>query len=996
MLRIPSVLLAFTLLTFSVYAQAPGELRGQVMDELGGLIVGAVVTVADAGGVARTVTTNSQGSFLFSGLLPGKYRVRVEARGFSVYESADVEMKPGGRLLTVKLSVALEKQQVTVNVGTGLSTASDANANAIVLRGSQLDALTDDPDDLAAALLTLAGPSAGPNGGEIYIDNFTGGRVPPRSTIREIRINSNPFSAEYARLGYGRIEIFTKPGADTFHGQAFVNFSTQSFNSRNPFADRRAPYRFFLYGGNFSGPVVKNKASFFFDFERRDVNDNSLIKAIILDPFLNVTPFNLGVIVPQHRMTLSPRFDYQLNRHHTLVARYTYLHQSQENAGVGNFSLLSRAYNTAYTEHVVQLTETAAVNSQVVNEVRFQYSRQENRQRGDSSVPTINVLDAFTGGGAPFDLAASDGDFFELENATGFFFGRHILRTGARMRYVRINDILPLNFGGTYTFGGGIAPLLDANNQIVFETNEQTGILVPVLTQISSLERYRRTLLFTGQGFTPNEVRLRGGGPTLFSISTGNPAARVNQAEFSLYLQDQWNARPNLTISLGLRYDAQSNVHRKLNFAPRFAFAYAPTLTAKGKMDTVIRGGFGVFFDRVNESLVLQANHLNEVNAQQFVSHDPNILGLFPSLPSAEVLANSPASLTSVQLDPKLQLPYLMQGAISFERQLPLGLVFTATVISTRGLHLLRSRNINAPLPGIFLPDQPETSVRPLGDARGNIFEYESSGRFNQNQLIISLQNPASSKLSILVQYLLNKASSDTDGPDTFPVNSYDLSGEYGRSAIDMRHRLNITGVFSLKGGFSVNPFILVASGRPFNIITGRDSNRDTQFMERPALAMDINQPGVVVTRLGVFNPNPRPGEHLITRNYGTSPTFFTVNLRGSKTWSFGRAPGSTTVKKEKPGASQSTGAVGGGSILPGSNRTEFSGQVSSDKPYKLTFSIVARNILNRTNPGRSIGNLSSLLFGQSNFLAPPYGFGNAPESSAANRRIEAQLRFTF
>ena len=988
-----------------IYAQrSTGELRGQVMDEFGGLIVGAGVTLTDAGGFVKTIRTNSEGSYLFSGLAPGRYLVRVEARDFSAPEDAEVEVKPGSSTsLNLKLSVTLEKQEVTVGVETNLSTASENNAGAIVLGSAELEALPDDPDDLSAALQALAGPSAGPDGGQIFVDGFTDGRIPPKSSIREIRINSNPFSAEYNRLGYGRIEIFTRPGTDNFHGQASLNFSHQSLNSRNPFASSRAPYRFLLYGGSISGPLIAKRASFFLDFERRDINDNSSISATILDSSLNVAPLGFAVVTPQHRTTFSPRLDYQLNQQNTLVARYTYLHQNQQNAGVGNFSLLSRAYNTSSTDQSLQLTETAVLSQRVVNETRFQYSRRNYQQRGDDSQPIINVLDAFIGGGASVGLASTHEDRFELQNYTTFVLGRQTFKAGARLRHVRLTDLLPSNFGGTYTFAGGLAPLLDANNQIVFERDGPTGDLVPTLTQISSLERYRRQLLFERQGFTPEEIRARGGGATQFSIASGNAEAWVNQTELGLFIQDEWNLRPNLTLSLGLRFDTQSNVSRGFYLAPRIAFAYAPGVAAGGRTRTVIRGGFGIFFDRFNESLLLQANHFNDGNLQQFITTDPNILGLFPAVPLLALLENSAATRTSVQVAPRLQLPYMMQGAINVEQQLPLKFVFTATFLSARALHLLRSRNINAPLPGTFLPDQPAASVRPSGNARGDVFQYESSGRFNQNQLIISLRNPINSKMSIIATYLLNKASSDTDGPETFPANSYDLSSEYGRSDLDIRHRFSLTGVFSLKYGLSLNPFILASSGRPFNITTGRDANGDTLFTERPAFAADLNQPGFVLTRLGSFNPNPRPDEQLVPRNYGTSPSFFTISLRLSKTWGFGgeraAAQPEKKVKDKKKPAGSSTAQAGGGAggvgVLPDSNRSSFFGK-APDNPYKLTFSIVARNILNRTNRGRSIGNLNSLLFGQSNFLAPPYGFGEVFESNAANRRIEMQLRFTF
>ncbi|HKC65280.1 MAG TPA: carboxypeptidase regulatory-like domain-containing protein, partial [Pyrinomonadaceae bacterium] len=755
--------------------QAKGELRGQVVDEFGGLIVGATVTLTDATGVAKTVATNNEGIYLFSGLAPGTYTLRVEARGFSLYQNADVEVKTGSReSLNIKLTVALEKQEVKVGAETSLSTASENNATALVLNSAELESLPDDPDDLAAALQAIAGPSAGPSGGEIFVDGFAGGRVPTKNTIREVRINSNPFSAEYRNLGFGRIEIFTKPGTDKFHGQANASFSNQSFNSRNPFASNRAPYKYLIYGVSLSGPVKAKRASFFLDFEQRDINDNSIISATVLDPALQPTPFGLSVVVPQHRTTFSPRFDYQINQKNTLVARYTFLHQRQQNAGIGNFSLLSRAYSTAYTEQTVQLTETAVINPRAVNETRFQYSHQENHQNGDNSTPTINVLDAFIGGGASVGQSSNNQDRFEFQNYTTFVVNRQTFKAGVRLRDVRVRDVAPVNFGGTYTFAGGSAPALDANNQIVFSRDQQTGNLVPSLIEISSLERYRRTLLFARQGLTPEEVRLRGGGATQLSLAGGNPEARVNQAEFNLFIQDEWTLRPNLTLSLGLRYEAQSNVQNRFNFAPRIAFAYAPNAAA-GKTKTVIRGGFGIFFDRFSESLSLQAKHFE--SEQQFISLDQNILGLFPALPSLAALINSTASRTSVQLDPRLQLPYMMQGAINIERQLPYKFVFTATLLSARALHLLRSRNINAPLP--------ETNIRPLGDARGNIFEYESSGRLNQNQLILSLRNPQSSKHSIVLTYLLNKAMSDTDGPESFPVNSYDLRSEYGRSDLD-------------------------------------------------------------------------------------------------------------------------------------------------------------------------------------------------------------------
>ena len=132
-------------------------------------------------------------------------------------------------------------------------------------RGKDLDALPDDPDELQTDLEALAGPSAGPNGGQMYIDGFTAGQLPPKSSIREIRINQNPFSAEYDKLGYGRIEIFTKPGTDKYHGQISVMGNSRHSTRRNPFLQGQSrPTTRCMFMGNIGGPIGK-KASFFFD-----------------------------------------------------------------------------------------------------------------------------------------------------------------------------------------------------------------------------------------------------------------------------------------------------------------------------------------------------------------------------------------------------------------------------------------------------------------------------------------------------------------------------------------------------------------------------------------------------------------------------------------------------------------------------------------------------------------------------------------------------------
>jgi Carboxypeptidase regulatory-like domain len=1007
------ILLSLVLIASTVFAQqgAGGTLRGRILDQFGGAIVGATVTAIDATGAEKTATTNDEGLYVISGLAPGAYTVRAQAEGFALYENASVQITGAQReALDITLEVTIEQSEVTIASETPVSTDPENNAGAIVLRGTDIEALPEDPDELTEALQALAGPSAGPNGGQIFVDGFTGGRLPPRESIREIRINSNPFSAEYDRLGFGRIEILTKPGTDRFRGQAFFSFNDESLNSRNPFAPNRAPYQSRQYGGNVSGPLTSKKASYFLDFERRQVDDNDIIRATILDPSLNITPFGLAVLTPQTRTTFSPRFDYQLNASNTLVGRYSYSNTKRENAGIGDFNLLSRAYNSSTTQHSFQLTETMIINPSVINETRFQFVRSSSEREGDSSLPTIRVLDAFTGGGSQVGLSFNRETRWEVGNNTSWALSNHALKFGVRLRGISLKDSSPNNFSGTFTFAGvNNAPQLDANNQIIPNS-------APVA--ISSIESYRRTLFFQGrinpltnQVYTPAEIRALGGGATQFTIAGGNPEASVSQVDFGAFVQDDWRVRPDFTLSMGLRYEAQSNINTGLNFAPRIAFAWSPGAGGQRQAKTVIRGGFGVFFDRVSEDLTLQASRFNGINQQQFLVTDPSVLDLAQF--SLDAVTNVPTieSLTAFQLPQTtwrkadgLQAPYTIQSSISLERQLPQNWTFSATFINSRSLHLLRARNINAPLP--------ETGVRPLGDI-GNIYQYESSGRLNQNQFLLGIGNRLNRTVSLFARYSLSKAESDTDGAGSFPANQYDLSSEWGRASFDIRHRFIVGGTINAPWGLRLNPLVIWTSGRPFNITTGRDTNGDSLFTERPVFATDLTKPGVIVTRFGAFDPNPAPGQELIPRNYGEGPSFFTVNLGLSRTFGFGGSrervasaagqdggsgPGAGGGRRGVGGGGGG-GRRGGGGFGGGGGRggRGGGGGASSDSRYNLTFSLQVQNLLNNTNEGQPVGNLSSQLFGESLSTAGGFGGGGGGGNPAAgNRRITAQVRFSF
>src|SRR5579864_2442361 len=389
------------LMTAPMFAQT-ATLRGQVTDESGAIIPGATVTVTGPSGLVKTLTTGSDGSYSFGGLAPGKYKVLASAPDLAMAQPVPVALSGGEQALNLQLKVASTVQQVTVqeNAGPGVTAEAANNASALVIRGDDLEALSDDPEDLQSDLQALAGPSAGPNGGSIYIDGFSGGELPAKDSIREIRINQNPFSPEYDKLGYGRIEIFTKPGTDKFHGSGFYNFADDVWNSRNPYAAQKAPFMLKEYGGNLSGPINK-RASFFLDVRRDSVDNGAIINAVTLDPTSLVSnPFTDVFSVPQRRIRVSPRVDYQLTPNNTLSFRYGYSHMDIQDAGIGSFNLISRGYHTQNDHQHLQASETAVIGSHVVNEVRFQYFRSNTDNLANSLTPAIQVLGSFNGGGA--------------------------------------------------------------------------------------------------------------------------------------------------------------------------------------------------------------------------------------------------------------------------------------------------------------------------------------------------------------------------------------------------------------------------------------------------------------------------------------------------------------------------------------------------------------------------------------------------------------------
>ncbi|HEX4604444.1 MAG TPA: carboxypeptidase regulatory-like domain-containing protein, partial [Candidatus Angelobacter sp.] len=452
-----------------------------------------------------------------------------------------------------------------------------------------------------------------------------------------------------------------------------------------------------------------------------------------------------------------------------------------------------------------------------------------------------------------------------------------------------------------------------------------------------------------------------------------------------------------MTLSYGLRFETQNGIQDHGDWAPRVGFAWGLGSKKNAAPKTVIRTGFGIFYDRFSQNLIMQAERLNGFNQKQAtITVKPNdaspanlanqalLASLFAAYPAIPSLPGT--QTTTYAIDPRLRTPYTIQFAGSVERQVTKAATLTGTYLHSHGVHQFFSSVVSStPVPQ---------------------YQFESGGVFNQNQLIINFNLRASARLTIFSFYSFSHANSDTFGANGFASDpAKGVSADYGRAAFDVRHRLFFGGTVSLPHGFRVSPFMVANSGAPFNVIIGQDLNGDSIFNDRPAFATDLSRPSVVQTNFGAFDTAPIPGQTIVPANFGTSPAQFTLNMRLSKT--IGLGPKIEAARNPAPQGNQregggpgggGRGGPGGGPGGPGGMGGgprgmggALGGSERSSQRYSLTFSANARNIFNNVNPAPPIGNLSSALFGKSTALA-----GGVFNTQSANRRIDLQVSFSF
>ncbi len=916
-----------------------GTIAGVVVDPSGAVIPQATVTVRGTGVTPVTVISNAQGGFSVAGLAPGVYEVEAQAEGFQTVQLARVTVRADGvQRVTLTLAIEVQQQQVTVS-GDTLDSSPDKNGSAVVLKGSDLDALDDDPDTMQQEIQAIAG-SDPDTGTQFFVDGFSGGKLPPKSAIREIRINSNPYSAQYDEIGWGRIEIFTKPGADKWHGDWWMRGNDSSFNSRNPFVTTQPPYTGLELEGDVNGPVTK-KSSQFTELYRESSTDDSIVNAVILNSSLAQTPFTQTVAKTNSFTDYSTRFDWSLGKVQTFMLRYHLQQETQGSGGVGQFALASQAFNSNNTEQSLQFSDSQIYGVHLLNETRFQYIRDRDRQTPETLAPTIVVQGGFTGGGSNLGLNNDAQDHYELQNYAQSTRGKHTVDFGIRLRETRDSNYSTANFNGQYTF--------------------------------STLTAYQITQQGMAQGWTPAQIRAAGGGASLFSQTSGRPSIVVNVFDAGLYAEDNWKVRPSVTLSYGLRFETQTQMPDRADWAPRLGVSWAIPHGKNKPPVAVIRSGFGLFYTRFPSLNVLQAQRENGVTQKTQVVNAPDF---YPAVCSSDAAACSGATTlapTIFSVSPNLRAPYEIVSGLSLDK--PLGKIASISLnyLHWRGDHLFLTRNINAPLPGTYNPADPTSGVRPMGTDE-DIYEYQSEGTSDRDR--VALNGHLQTKhVGLFGYYMLNHALADTSGAGNFPSNQYDLRQDWGRASNDIRSRLFLGGFVHLWKGFGANPFLIYQSSTPFNIVVGQDLNGDTQFNDRPAFATDLTRASVVHTRWGVFDTQPIPGQRIIPINYANGPGVFLLNMRVTKDFNFG-----PPLPQEKPAAPPANAKTGAAPKK----------KAPIERMYTMGFALSADNVLNHVNLAPPVGVLGSPLFGQSTALSQTFGSGSA------NRTVNLDFYFRF
>jgi len=810
------------------------DISGVVLDPSDAAIAGAKVILHGRYLENEPSTsTDLAGHFQFSGVTPGSYEVEVQREGFKISRSR-VKVGPHPLApLRIVLPLAELHEEVTATDSQGqLSREATENADIVKLDREALDSLPILDNDVVRAVTEMLGPGSGGSSGPVLIvDGMLVSEVGiPASAIQEVRINQNPYSAEYSAPGKNRIEIITKNASSHYHGSLDTSFRDYRLNAQNAFAHARPPERLSVFDGYFSGPLGKN-TSFQLSASQKQDDRQSIVYAQ-----LPSGTFNQNFANPQHSTYFLVGINRQLGKGSNLAVRYSFFNWSDKGNGVGGVNLPDSASDESTKRHYLYVSDRATISPNLINELSIRATTSNRVTRSVlQGQPRIVVLDAFAGGGGQTNFDELH-NYLQFTDTLSWSHGKHLVKAGINLPELSrwsLND--RTNFEGTFQF--------------------------------SSLQDYLD------------------GRPFSFAQQQGTSQLVYWQKELGLFAQDEVRVRPGLSIALGLRYDWQNYVSNPKNFAPRLSFAFAPHKSRK----VVFRGGTGIFYETTGQAAIADMLRFNGQTLRRIVLSNPSYPNPFMDAVVAQTLPNS-----IVRFAPDLCLAYNLQYSFGVETQLQKSTTFTATYVGDRGFNLFRSRDLNAPLPPLYVQ-------RPNPDI-GTLREVESEGSLSSNALKLAVRAKISRFFNGMAQYTMSRSYDNTAGIAAFPANQYDLTGEWSRSNFDCLHFFYFYGTLNAPKRVSLGASLSVRSGQPYTLTTGTDDYGTTFANARP---------------VGV------------PRNSLEGPGSTTLNLRLAKEFSLVTAKTGKRKKDEKKGLS-ATVAVDAFNVLNHVNLGTPVGNLSS------------------------------------------------------------------
>ena len=737
------------------------EVSGSVVDPSGIPIPGVIVAIGD-----RQVATDAEGMFRFPGLKPNAYEIKIQQPPF---RSVSIPVRVNTttpKPLRIVLELAEVRNEVTVTEQVNeVSTSPSDNLSSVAISNDELQGLPILGTDYVSVLEELVGGAgADPGGSTVVVDGVEmDARSVPIEAIQQVRINRDPYTAEFTRPGRGRIEITTRDAATDFHGSLRVGLRNSGLDARNAFAPMRPDEKRHLFAGYLTGPLDRSgRTSFMVAAEQENENLQSLVYAQTPSGLVNQQ-----IRTPQTSSDLMVKIRRLVGDKQVFTFRFDRERESADNQGVGGFRLPEVAFTDLQTENSWQMQHSAFLSANLVSDLSLQF--ESSRSRIASMSPEarrLSVADAFVAGGAQVNEQATEKEL-GLKYVLSWSKGKHLIRAGVSVpdwTWQTYHDLG--NRQGTYQF--------------------------------ASLEDFRA------------------GRPFAFTQQMGEGRVSFRQRTVGFFVQDNINIRPGLTVGLGLRYDKQNFLRDSNNFAPRASVAWAPGQQRR----TVLRFGFGVFYDRLRPTVLQDVLLFGRGDFRRLIINNPSWPDPYQS-GDGQILV--PPAIVRAASD--LRSPYTLHYTLAVEHKLTDKTTASATWTRFRGVSLFRSRDVNAPLyPNWTRPDP----------SFGIIRQIESSGAVESQSLELGLSGRLTSFFTGSIRYELGRVMSNMDSVDALPANSYNIGSEWSRSSRDRRHVVRALGNIRVRDWFQTGFVVSAGSGAPYNLITGRDDNQDGIANDRP------------------------------------------------------------------------------------------------------------------------------------------------------------------